>query len=156
MSFLDKAADFIGGSLFGEIKDTVMAYFPPDMSPQERAKAELQIQAMLHAKQIEANKVLADSAAQLDRRIAEQEGTTKDLLALPFLGRIVIFARGVQRPVWGFATLYMDHQWFFSGAVFNEQQQTAMISINLLVLGFLFGERAIKNLEPLLIKVFAK
>lgn len=156
MSFLDKASDFIGGSLFGEIKDTVMAYFPPDMNPQQRAEAELQIQAMLHAKQMEANKVLADSAAQLDRRIAEQEGTTKDLLALPFLGRIVIFARGVQRPVWGFATLYMDHQWFFTGSVFNEQQQTAMISINLLVLGFLFGERAIKNLEPLLIKVFAK
>ena len=156
MSFLDKAADFIGGSLFGEIKDTVMAYFPPDMSPQERAKAELQIQAMLHAKQIEANKVLADSAAQLDRRIAEQEGTAKDLLALPILGRVIIFARGAQRPVWGFSTLYMDHQWFFSGGEFNEQQQTAMITINVLVLGFLFGERAIKNLEPLLIKVFAK
>lgn len=156
MSFLDKAADFIGGSLFGEIKDTVMAYFPPDMNPQQRAEAELQIQAMLHAKQMEANKVLADSAAQLDRRIAEQEGTTKDLLALPILGRIVIFARGVQRPVWGFATLYMDHQWFFGNFKFDEQQQTAMIVINSLILGFLFGERAIKNLEPLLLKVFAK
>lgn len=156
MSFLDKAADFIGGSLFGEIKDTVMAYFPPDMNPQQRAEAELQIQAMLHAKQMEANKVLADSAAQLDRRIAEQEGTTKDLLALPILGRIVIFARGVQRPVWGFATLYMDHQWFFGNFKFDEQQQTAMIVINSLVLGFLFGERAMKNLEPLLLKVFAK
>jgi len=156
VSFLDKAADFIGGSLFGEIKDTVMAYFPPDMNPQQRAEAELQIQAMLHAKQMEANKVLADSAAQLDRRIAEQEGTTKDLLALPILGRIVIFARGVQRPVWGFATLYMDHQWFFGNFKFDEQQQTAMIVINSLILGFLFGERAIKNLEPLLLKVFAK
>ena len=156
MSFLDKAADFIGGSLFGEIKDTVMAYFPPDMNPQERAKAELQIQAMLHAKQIEANKVLADAAVQLDRRIAEQEGTAKDLLALPWLGRIVIFARGLQRPVWGFATLYMDHQWFFGNFKFDEQQQTAMIVINSLVLGFLFGERAMKNLEPLLLKVFAK
>tara|TARA_B100000780_G_scaffold131883_1_gene92478 strand:- start:5621 stop:6091 length:471 start_codon:yes stop_codon:yes gene_type:complete len=156
VSFLDKAADFIGGSLFGEIKDTVMAYFPPDMNPQERAKAELQIQAMLHAKQIEANKVLADAAVQLDRRISEQEGTAKDLLALPWLGRIVIFARGLQRPVWGFATLYMDHQWFFGNFKFDEQQQTAMIVINSLVLGFLFGERAMKNLEPLLLKVFAK
>ena len=156
MNLLTKAADFIGGSLFGEIKNTVMQYFPPDMNPQQKAEAELQIQAMLHAKQIEANKVLADAAVQLDRRIAEQEGTAKDLLALPWLGRIVLFARGIQRPVWGFATLWMDSRWFFGNFKFDEQQQTAMIVINVLVLGFLFGERAIKNLEPLLIKVFAK
>tara|TARA_B110000114_G_C14804704_1_gene282246 strand:+ start:50 stop:520 length:471 start_codon:yes stop_codon:yes gene_type:complete len=156
MKLLGKVTEFIGSQLFGDIKDTVMAYFPPNMNQKERAQAELSIQAMLHAKQIEANKVLADSAAQLDRRIAEQEGTAKDLLAMPVLGRVIIFARGAQRPVWGFSTLYMDHQWFFSGGEFNEQQQTAMITINVLVLGFLFGERAIKNLEPLLIKVFAK
>jgi len=29
-----------------------------------------------------------------------------------------------------------------------------MISINILVLGFLFGERTIKNLSPLIIQVF--
>jgi len=50
----------------------------------------------------------------------------------------------------------MDHQWFFGNFKFDEQQQTAMIVINSLILGFLFGERAIKNLEPLLLKVFAK
>jgi hypothetical protein len=155
MSFLTKVTDFVGGSLFKEIKEGVMSYFPPDMTPQQKADAELKIQAFLHQKQLDANKILNDSAAQLDKRIAEQEGTASDLKSIPVLGTIIIFLRGVQRPLWGFATLYMDNKWFFgNGSDFTEQQQTAMIVINVLVLGFLFGERTIKNLEPLILKVF--
>lgn len=158
MNFLKKVGDFITGGVFGEIKDTVMSYFPPDMNPKEKAEAELKIQEFLFSKEKEANRVLAEASASLDKRIAEQEGTASDLKSIPIIGTIIIFLRGLQRPVWGFATLYMDQQWFFggNGTVFTEQQQTAMILINMLVLGFLFGERTIKNLEPLIIKVFAK
>lgn len=156
MSFLSKVTDFVGGSLFKEIKEGVMAYFPPDMSPQQKAEAEIKLQELLHKKEVEANKVLSEAAQQLDKRIAEQEGTAADLKAIPVLGHIVLFLRGLQRPAWGFLTMWMDVQWFFGTYTFTEQQQTAMIVINLLVLGFLFGERTIKNLEPLIIKVFAK
>ena len=156
MSFLSKVTDFVGGSLFKEIKEGVMAYFPPDMSPQQKAEAEIKLQELLHKKEIEANKVLSEAAQQLDKRIAEQEGTAADLKAIPVLGHIVLFLRGLQRPAWGFLTMWMDVQWFFGTYKFSEQQQTAMIVINMLVLGFLFGERTIKNLEPLIIKVFAK
>lgn len=157
MSFLGKLTEFVGGSLFKEIKEGIMAYFPPDMSPAEKAEAQLKIERFLHEKEIQTNQQLTDAAAQLDRRIQEQEGTAKDLSQMPILGRIVLFLRGLQRPTWGFATLWMDWKWFFgSGYDFNEQQQTALIVINILVLGFLFGERTIKNLEPLIIKVFAK
>ena len=133
-----------------------MAYFPPDMTPEQRAKAELGIQEMLHKKQLAANRSLVQASKQLDLRITQQEGTAKDLQGLPILGPAVLFLRGVQRPTWGFATLYMDNRWFFEVHEFTEQQQTAMIVINVLVLGFLFGERTLKNLEPLIIKVFAK
>jgi hypothetical protein len=76
---------------------------------------------------------------------------------MPVFGRIVLFARGAQRPVWGFATLWMDMEWFFgSNHTFDEQQQTALIVINTLVLGFLFGERAVQNLTPMIVQVFAK
>lgn len=156
MSILSGITDFLGGNIFKEIKDGIMSYFPPDMSPQELAEAELKVQSLLHAKEIEGNKILAEASKLLDKRIAEQEGTASDLLALPFVGRIVIFARGVQRPVWGFATLFMDFKWFFGNFNFNEQQNTGLIIINVLVLGFLFGERTIKNLQPLIEKVFAK
>ena len=157
MSLLSKVTDFVGGSLFKELKEGVMAYFPPDMTPQQKAEATLNVERFIHEKEVAANKVLSEAAVQLDKRIAEQEGTAKDLLAMPVLGRLVLFLRGLQRPVWGFSVLVMDFKWFFGdeGSAFDEQQQTALIVINTLVLGFLFGERAIKNLEPLITKVFA-
>ncbi len=156
MSFLSGVSDFIGGSLFKELREGIMAYFPPDMTPQQKANAELKLKEMLYQKEIKANQILNDAAKQLDKRIAEQEGTASDLKNIPLLGHVVLFARGVQRPLWGFATLFMDYKWFFEVHDFSEQQQTAMILINILVLGFLFGERTLKNLEPMIIKVFSK
>ncbi len=51
--------------------------------------------------------------------------------------------------------MYLDSVWFAgSGAAFTEKQELGLIVINLLVLGFLFGERTVKNLEPLIIRVF--
>ena len=155
MSIFGKVAEFVGGGLFKEIKETAMAYFPPDMSPQQRAEAELAIERVAMEKQMQADKILTEAANQLDRRISEQEGTAKDLLALPIVGRLMLFVRGIQRPTWGFATLYIDYRWFFdASANFSEQQELALTVINLLVLGFLFGERAVKNLEPLILKIF--
>lgn len=156
MSFLSGITDFVGGSLFKELKEGIMSYFPPDMTPQQKADTEMKIQAFLHQKELDANKILNESAQQLDKRISEQEGTASDLKQIPILGTVILFLRGAQRPLWGFATLYMDYKWFFEVHTFDEQQQTALIVINVLVLGFLFGERTIKNLEPLIIKVFGK
>lgn len=154
MNILSKLTDFVGGSLFKEIKDGVMAYFPPDLSPIQKAELELNIERMLNKKQADMNRAISDAAGQLDKRIAEQEGTAKDLLQMPVLGRLVLFLRGLQRPVWGFAVLWMDFEWFFGQSTFNDRQDTALMVINILILGFLFGERTIKNLEPLIIKVF--
>lgn len=133
-----------------------MSYFPPDMSPQQKAEAELKVERLLMEKQAKANEFLRQSAAQLDKRIAEQEGTAQDLKSIPILGHIVLFARGSQRPIWGFATLWMDAQWFFGNYSFTDRQETALIVINTLVLGFLFGERAVQNLTPMIVQVFGK
>ena len=153
---LQKATDFIGGSLFKEIREGVMAYFPPKMSEQERMQAEAGIARLLADKKKQADEALAEAGKQLDARIAEQEGTAKDLKTIPILGHIVLFARGAQRPIWGFATLYLDFQWLSGPTQFSDQQQTALIVINLLVLGFLFGERTVLNLQPLIMAVFGK
>lgn len=155
MNLLKAATDFIGGSLFGEIKDTVMAYLPPDLSPTQRAELELKLQQHLHEKQVEANKVLADAEVSLNKRIAEQEGTAKDLQQFGVLGKVIVFLRGIQRPAWGFGTFWLDVQWFFgSGTAFSTTQEQTLLVINILVLGFLFGERTMKNLTPLLTNIF--
>ena len=155
MNLLKAATDFIGGSLFDGIADTVMKYLPPDLTPTQRAEIELKIQEQLHKKQVEANKVMADASAALDKRINQQEGTAKDLQQFGWVGKLVVFLRGIQRPAWGFGTFWIDIQWFFgTGIEFSLTQERALLVINLLVLGFLFGERAVKNLTPLLTDVF--
>ena len=156
MNILSKLTNFVGGSLFKEIKEGVMAYFPPSMTPVQRAEAEHKISELLHKKENDLHRMVNESAALLDKRIAEQEGTASDLLQLPVVGRLVIFLRGLQRPVWGFFTMYLDFKWLLGPTDFTDQQQTALTMINLLVLGFLFGERTIKNLEPLILKILKK
>lgn len=99
---------------------------------------------------------LSNLSIKLHENIGNHEGTSKDLKSIPVLGSIVLFLRGAQRPVWGFLTIYLDLRWFFGGLTFTEQQQTALIVINVLVLGFLFGERALLNLEPLLTRLINK
>jgi len=154
MNILAGITNFVGGGLFKEIKEAITSYFPPDMTPQQKAEMEIKVSQMLENKLEKANNLLSDASKQLDSRIAEQEGTAKDLQGIPLLGPIVLFLRGVQRPAWGFATMWMDFKWFFEAGVFSDKQETAMIVINMLVLGFLFGERTIKNLEPLIVKIF--
>lgn len=166
MSFLAKITDVVGGSLFGSVKELITDYFPPDMSPEKKAELQQKIDEMEFKKQMAILEAAADAEKTLNQRIAEQEGTASDLKQLPIVGRIVLFLRGMQRPMWGFFVMCLDYEWFSNPSTkllgdklvqtFSEQQQTALIVINLLVLGFLFGERTVKNLEPLIIKVFGK
>lgn len=152
----DKIVNMLGGGLVDSVMGQVNKYFPPDMTPQEKASAELAVKNVVLQQNILANKAANEIESNLNKRVAEQEGTAKDLLSLPIVGRLVLFLRGTQRPLWGFFTMYIDYVWFTSSPAYTEQQQTALIVINFLVLGFLFGERTIKNLEPLLIKMFSK
>jgi hypothetical protein len=96
-----------------------------------------------------------------DDRIKEMEGTAKDLQQFGWLGKIVIFLRGMQRPLWGFFVLYLDYMVFIGNKwpTVGMQQgpenvgldfKSAFWIINFLVLGFLFGERAMRNVLPLI------
>lgn len=153
MDILAKLTDIVGGSLFKEVKDVAMAYFPPDMTDQQKAHAELGLRKFAHVKEIEIRNAITEAEAQFSDRIAAMEGTTSDLKTIPYIGGLIIFLRGVQRPAWGFATMVMDFKWFFGSHTFTETQDTALLVVNFLVLGFLFGERALKNLEPLIARL---
>ncbi|WAX23119.1 hypothetical protein pA_gene0078 [Vibrio phage 13VT501A] len=154
---LDKIANFFTGGLADTVMDGIKAYFPPDMSDEQKAAVNLEIQKIELQKTIELNKAVADAEKAINERIATHEGTAKDLQALPVVGRLIIFARGCQRPLWGFGVMWADVMWF-SGqwSDLSQQQESALWLINLLVLGFLFGERAIKNVAPLVSQVMKK
>jgi hypothetical protein len=95
---------------------------------------------------------------EFNARIRDLEGTAADLKSLPVLGNIMLFLRGSQRPIWGFCTLFLDYQ-VYSGAwklTSGTQQEAAFYIINFLVLGFLFGERAVQNVMTYMSQFFTK
>ena len=154
MSF-NKIATTLVNTLTGGLADTlfdaVKTYFPPDMTLEQKGKIYMELQRLEQEKRHQADLALVKAEQTLTERISQLEGTANDLKTLPIIGHLILFARGCQRPIWGFFTLYLDYQWFTQWQL-SEQQQSALIVINLLVLGFLFGERAIKNVAPYLIQ----
>lgn len=110
------------------------------------------------AMQREKNELDADAegARAATERAALLEGTASDLKSIPVLGPIMLFLRGAQRPLMGYATMYLDYM-VFSGAwkLEDDVQRNCFFLINMLVLAFLFGERAVKNLAPLITDMLA-
>ena len=158
MSFAKIASGLVNtltGGLADTLYEAVKTYFPPDMPLEEKTRIMLAMERIEMEKRQQANEALLGAEREVTERIAQLEGTAKDLKSMPVIGRIVLFARGCQRPVWGFFTLWLDYKWFSEWSL-SQQQQSALIAINILVLGFLFGERAAKNVMPYVIKAIQK
>jgi hypothetical protein len=150
MNILSKISDFVGGGLFKEAKELIKDYWPPELSPEKRSELEMRLAESQHKREMDAQRIIIESERAITDRIAQLEGTTSELKTIPFVGAVVIFTRAMQRQVWGYSTLYINFMWFSGKWDFTDQQESAMWVINLLVLGFLFGERAIQNVAPLI------
>lgn len=151
MNFLEKVGNFLTGGIGSKIVDKVMAQFPDKLSEADKATLEMAVTGATREHEVKLMQLAAEQDKEFNTRIKELEGTARDLSGFGWLGSIVVFLRGCQRPVWGYLVLYMDIMWFsgkWSGL--SEQQESAFWIINLLVLGFLFGERAVKNLMPMI------
>jgi len=154
MAFLDGLTNIVGGGLFKEVKDVVMAYFPPDMPPEKKAELQFKLDMLDAQKTKDLNNAIADSEKSLNDRVAIYEGTASDLKTIPYLGAVMLFLRGGQRIIFGYGTIYLDFMVFSKHwPVEDETLKSAFWIVNLLVLGFLFGERAVKNVMPLIIEM---
>lgn len=156
MSLLSGIGDLLGSSLFKEAKEIVMAYFPPDVTPEKRLEMQIKLDEVEARKREQLSAALAESERMITERVALVEGSAQDLRSIPFVGPLVLFLRGLQRPLWGYATLAGDAMWFMGRWQLNEQQESALWVINFLVLGFLFGERAVQNVAPLIADLMSK
>lgn len=156
MGLFTKIADFLGGSTVKTIADTVKAYFPPSMSEKEKAELGAEIARAEYAREIKLLSLANAADEEFNKRMRDMEGTAADLKAVPIVGHIIIFARGCQRPAFGIFTLIMDYQVMSGGWSIELQSPKgiAFVVINILVLTFLFGERAIKNVMPLILDFF--
>lgn len=139
------AADSIGTGLVKAIED----YFPPNITPEQKVSIQLAADNFGLQKTVQLATLASTAEKEMDDRIAMYEGSASDLKAIPILGPVMLFLRGAQRPVWGFATIYIDYA-VFSGLwkLSDPMVQNAFWIHNTLVLGFLFGERAVTNIMP--------
>lgn len=139
-------------SATGLIRD----YFPPDLPPEKKAELEQRMQSLKVDAQMAERE--ADERAQrlVTERIKALEGTASDLKSIWLLGPLMLFMRGLQRPAWGYATMYLDYMWFTRWHSLTDTQESGLMLINFLVLGFLFGERAVKNAAPFIANMIGK
>lgn len=150
MGILDSLVAAATGGLGESVLHMMEKFFPADISPEQKTAFALAAQNIELQRAKDVAIAQGDAERALNERIAMYEGTASDLRAMPVLGPLLLMLRGAQRPVWGFGTLYLDYG-VFSGlwSLPNPTVSNAFWMINVLVLGFLFGERALANVLPL-------
>lgn len=159
MSLLKDIGNLFSGGFSGlvdKVIDVAVGYFPPSMSDADKAKATLEIRKVAHQQEMEIVKSTSEAMVDFNQRIKDYEGTANDLKTIPYVGALIIFLRGAFRPLMAYAIGYVDLQVFSNAWVIPEGSvESVFWIVNLLVLGFFFGERTLKNLLPLL-KEFLK
>jgi len=161
MSVFSKILDFVSGG--GEkIVETIQGQLPPRLSEGDRKKIEEAIRAAARKHEVELLTLAQAEEQEFNKRIKEMEGTATDLKQAGIFGRIILFLRGAQRPIWGYFVLFLDFmvfsgKWDLAGkSVGGLDLVNVFWVINLLVLGFLFGERAMRNVLPIVQSKFGK
>jgi len=153
-SLIKGVAGFFGGDTGKEVVGFIRDRFPAKLSDADLAEIQAATEQREAERKETAMEWAANEQANFNQFTTDMEGTASDLKGVPILGPIIIFFRGMFRPIFSYFVMYLDFVWFVGTSDFNEQQSTAMIVINLIVLVFFFGERAVKNLAPLIARVF--
>ena len=148
------------------IKDQIFKILPSTISEDVKGDMSRKLEEVLEKELVDIKIASVRLENDIEDTIEKLSKTTKDLEKIPFLGSVGMFLRGMQRPVWGFALLYIDLN-VLSGTwpilkkgatdiAMNDTVASAFWFINILILGFLFGERAARNVVPMINKRFGK
>lgn len=156
MKFLKAIGSFLSGDFVGNAMEFVNKRWPADMSEQQKAQMQMVLEDMLHRQKMEFAEAARQDENAFNERTIAMEGTAKDLQVIPYVGALVIFLRGAFRPLFAYMTGYLDWVYLTQGMSWTERQETLLLAINLLVLVFFFGERAMKNVMPLILNVFTE
>lgn len=152
----DKILGLFTSNVIPQVGDLLHKFIP---TKEKRDEAQRELISLMHNNEMEAQKITLEVEQTFNQRIKDMEGTAQDLKQSGWMGSIILFLRGAQRPIWGYAVIYMDYMIFSSNWTIpeeNPQLQSAFWIINFLVLGFLFGERAVKNVGPLVAQMLQK
>lgn len=125
---------------------------------EEKNDFKIQLERFGHQKEIELIEKGQEIEQEFNKRIVDMEGTAKDLAGFGWIGKIVVLLRGSFRPLVSYAMAIVDFM-VFSGRTElpdNDQVVSSFWIINLVIFTFYFGERAIKNIIPVLSMYFGK
>lgn len=156
MGVLDKLGGLLGGGLGSKIADIVGSKIENKAEAENlRLQIEQAIGQRAHELQLAELEADRETERMFNERTIAMEGTASDLKSVPVLGAIVLFLRGAYRPLFAYFVAYLDFVYFVTGMAWTETQESLLFAINMLVIGFFFGERAAKNVLPLLAQAFA-
>lgn len=122
----------------------------------KQAVLDQQVELARIAAQREKDAAEADNEADrvLTERIAQLEGTAQEWKGVPIVGPAMLFLRGAQRIVIGYGVAWVDYLWLTGGlGTLNTMQERALFTATLLVFTVMFGERAIRNVAPLVAQI---
>lgn len=163
-----RKAIFGDKGIAGSVTDFINKRWPPDLSPEAKAAIDQSLrefEANQRAKDQEFQTKMEEltnvAEEQFNQRVKDLEGTTTDLKTIPILGTLIIFIRGALRPAWCVATMYFDfmllsNKWsvtkLYTDAGITPEGFMVLI-INFLILGFIFGERTLRNIVPAILPI---
>ncbi len=155
MGILSSIGGLLGGGLGTKIAEIVGNRIE-DKAKAELARLEIEKAIGDREHEMAMAELAAETEAQREfsERTTAMEGTAADLKTVPYVGAFVLFLRGAFRPLFAYFTAYLDWLYFYQVMPWTEKQQALVYAVNMLVLGFFFGERALKNVLPLVAKVF--
>ncbi len=154
MSFVSGLMGLLKGDFAKNAMTFVNTRWPPDMSEAQKANMTIVIKELTHRQAMELADVAQADEAAFNERTIKMEGTAADLKGVKVLGPIVIFLRGAFRPLFSYMVGYFDFGFFTTDTTdWSEQKMTLLIILNILVIGFYFGERLLKNVMPLITRM---
>lgn len=141
-----------------KVAGEILTVFPDSVTDEQKKELSPKIEQIIEGKICDLKLARADLECTINDKVEKLSQTTKDLEKVPVLGKIGLFLRGMQRPIWGFSLLYIDlkvlsNSWQLES---GSQTESTFWLLNLLILGFLFGERAIRNVMPMVNKRIGK
>lgn len=178
MSLFDSIKKLLTGSnkdLTSKVIDVTKDYLPTDMTDKSKMDLNMAISQEIKNHELAILEQAHLETIEFNNQLKATEGTASDLLQAGLPGRILLFIRGSQRIIYNIAILVIDIIWLFTDKIHLTTMQipdpsypgklltvadpitsaklTVLVTLNLLAMSFLYGERAFKNLTPMITTV---
>lgn len=164
-------------SLISKISNSIDQYLPLSTTEKEKADIRLAISNSVVREACKLLDVAHQNEVEENIQLKMLDGTATDLLQAGKIGKILLAWRGIQRPLWIFGLFIFSIYWFFTDKIklnyyeipdpnnigqvlyqadpITQSKLMVILIVYCLVLGAYFGERAFKNIIPLITSVLS-